>query len=481
MSKYEYNMVTIGAGSAGLVTSYICAATKAKVALIEKNKMGGDCLNTGCVPSKALIRSAKFLYDTQRSSKLGFKKTHVEFEFSDIMNRIQRIIKSIEPHDSVERYTSLGVDCYQGQATILSPHEIQVNDQILSTKNITIATGAHPFLPDWPGKEKVKLYTSDTIWSLREKPKKMTIIGGGPIGCELSQAFSRLGISVTIIENQSSLLSNEDSDVSDSVTQSFRDENINLKLNCSVTGFRIYKGKQYITYKQNGQNQEIESDCILLALGRKPNTEGFGLNHLDVPLNPNGTIQVDKYLRTINYKNIYACGDVAGPYQFTHTASHQAWYCAVNSMIQPFWGFKVNYHIIPRATYIDPEVARVGLNEKEAHQQNIPYQVTSYSIKDSDRAITDEEAKGFIKVLTPPGKDKVLGVTIVGPRAGELITEYVLAMKHNIGLNKILSTIHTYPTLMEINKSVAGQWRKKQTSDFSLSWGERINRWRRSF
>lgn len=480
MPKYDYNMVAIGAGSAGLVTAYICAATKGKVALVEKHKMGGDCLNTGCVPSKALIRSAKFMKDAKSASSLGFKNVNVEFDFADVMERIQRVIQTIEPHDSVERYTGLGVDCHQGFATIKSPHEVEVNGKILTTRNITIATGARPFVPPLPGAEEVEHYTSDTIWNIRKKPEHLVVLGGGPIGSELAQAFARLNVKVTQIERADRIMQREDPEISEMVRERFKTEGINVLTSHNVTGLRNgTDGKKIIDCEFNGQKIEINCDTILFAIGRKPNTTGFGLEELGIELNPNGTVKVDDYLRTIKYKNIYACGDVAGPYQFTHTASHQAWFCAVNAMIKPFWGFKADYRVIPWATYTDPEVARVGINEQEAKEQGIPYDVVTYGIDDLDRAITDEAAYGVVKVLTVPKKDKILGVTIAGVHAGDIIAEYVAAMKHGFGMNKILGTIHIYPTLAEANKFAAGNWKRAQVSDSSLAWGERINRWRR--
>ncbi len=472
-------MVALGAGSAGLVTAYICAATKGKVALIEKHKMGGDCLNTGCVPSKALIRSAKFMKDVKRAKDLGFKKVDVEFDFADVMERIQRVVKTIEPHDSVERYTSLGVDCFQGMGTIKSPHEVEVNGKILTTRNITIATGARPFVPPFPGVDKVEHFTSDTIWNLRQKPNHMVVLGGGPIGSEMAQAFCRLGIKVTQIEMSDRIMQKEDPEISEMIMQRFKNEGIDILTNHKVKELKEKDGQKTVVCDFNGQNKEIDCDTILVAIGRKPNTTGFGLEELGIETNDNGTIKVDDYLRTLKYKNIYACGDVAGPYQFTHTASHQAWFCAVNAMIKPFWGFKADYRVIPWATYTDPEVARVGLNEQEAKEQGIAYNVVTYDMDHLDRAITEEEAYGVVKVLTEPGKDKILGATIVGVHAGDIISEYVAAMKHGFGMNKILGTIHIYPTLAEANKFAAGNWKRAQVTDSTLAWGERFNRWRR--
>ncbi len=476
---FEYNMVVIGGGSAGLVTSYISAATKGKVALIEKHKMGGDCLNTGCVPSKALIRSAKFMADVKKSQKLGFKNVQVDFDFADVMERVQRVIKTIEPHDSVERYSSLGVECHTGEAKILSPYEVSINGKVLTTRNIVVATGARPAIPPVEGIENVSYLTSDTIWEIREQPKKLLVLGGGPIGSELTQAFARLGSSVTQVQRNKRLLPKEDPEVSQMVLESFQSDGINVLLGHTPKKFFKREGKNFLECDHNGASVEIEFDTLLIALGRKANTAGFGLEELGIELTPGKTIKVNPHMRT-NIPNIYACGDVAGPYQFTHTAAHQAWYCAVNSLISPF-GYKVDYSVVPWSTFTDPEVARTGLNELEAKEQGVPYEVTTYGIDDLDRAIADEAAHGIVKVLTEPGKDRIIGVTIAGLHAGDIIAEYVAAMKHGFGMNKILGTIHIYPTLVEANKFAAGNWKKSHVSETALAWGERINRWRRDY
>lgn len=478
--SFDYNMVVIGAGAAGLVTSYIGAATKGKVALIEKHKMGGDCLNTGCVPSKALIRSAKFMADARKCQTLGFKSAKIEFDFADVMERVQRIIKTVEPHDSIERYTSLGVECHTGEARILSPYEVSVNGKTLTTRNIVVGTGARPAIPPIEGIEDVAYLTSDTVWDIREKPGKLVVLGGGPIGSELTQAFARLGCSVTQVQRNKRLIPKEDPEISQMVLESFQSEGINVLTAHTPKKFFKRDGKDFLQCENNGNSVEVEFDTLLIALGRKANTSGFGLEELGIELTPQKTIKVDAYMKT-NIPNIYACGDVAGPYQFTHIAAHQAWYCAVNSMISPFYGFKVDYSTVPWSTFTDPEVARSGLNELEAKEQGIPYEVTTYGIDDLDRAIADEAAHGIVKVLTVPGKDKIIGVTIAGQHAGDIISEYVAAMKNGFGMEKILGTIHIYPTLAEANKFAAGNWKKNQVSESALAWGERINRWRRDY
>ena len=478
--KFDRNLVVIGAGAAGLVTSYIAAAVKAKVTLIEKHKMGGDCLNTGCVPSKALIRSAKFKSHVARAKEFGFQATETHFDFKEIMQRVQRVISKVEPHDSVERYTELGVECLHGEAKITSPFTIEVSGRTLTTKNIVIATGARPFIPALEGLDDVGYLTSDNLWEMETLPTRFLILGGGPIGCELAQSFARLGSKVIQVDRNTRLMKREDPEVSEIVQARFRQEGIDIRLQHQAQQFKIIDGnKTLICTNKDGENVSIIFDELLIALGRTANVSGFGLETLDIPLTKQKTIEVNEYLQT-KYPNIYACGDVAGPYQFTHTAAHQAWYASVNSLFRGFKAFKADYSVIPWATFTDPEVARVGLNELEAKEQNISYEVSRFDIDDLDRAIADEEAHGFIKVLTVPGKDKILGVTIVGEHAGDLIAEYIMAMRHGIGLNKILATIHIYPTLAEANKYVAGQWKQAHKPEKILHWLEKFHQWRRS-
>lgn len=476
--KFDYNIVTIGAGSGGLVASYIAAAVKAKVLLIEKHKMGGDCLNTGCVPSKALIKTAKFLHDCKRSKELGIKSATVEFEFMDVMNRIKKVIHTIEPHDSVERYTRLGVECQSGEARIISPYEVEVNGKKVTTKNIVIATGASPFIPPIEAIHSVSPLTSDTLWELKSLPKRLLVLGGGPIGCELAQCFRRLGSEVIQVEKAPHLMGKEDIDVSEFIEKQFRSESITVLTSHEAKRFEVHSGKKVLICTHQNKEVRIEFDEVLLALGRKPNVKGFGLEELGVEIAQNGTIAHDEFLRT-NFPNLYVCGDVAGPYQFTHTASHQAWFAAVNSLFSPLKKFKADYRVIPWATFTDPEVARVGLNESEAKKKEIPYELTTYGIDDLDRAIADEEAVGFIKVLTPPGKDKILGATIVGAHSSDLIIEFIAAMKQGFGLNQILGTIHIYPTLAESNKYLAGNWKKNHAPEKALKLLEKFHAWRR--
>ncbi|WP_425913623.1 FAD-dependent oxidoreductase [Pseudomonas sp. GWSMS-1] len=478
---FDRNLVVIGAGAGGLVSAYIAAAVKAKVSLIEKHQMGGDCLNTGCVPSKALLRSAKLANELKKGEALGFTGVQGQVDFPAVMQRIQRVIADIEPHDSVERYTDLGVEVIEGEAKILSPWTVEVNGKTLSSRNLIIAAGARPFVPDIPGLEQVQAYTSDTIWTLRQQPRWLLVLGGGPIGCELSQAFQRIGSQVIQVERGGRLLPREDANASEAVMASLRADGVDLRLGHQAERFEVVDGETRMIARNldTGEPVTIAFDCLLLALGRKANVSGYGAEELGLTLRDNGTLETDEYLAT-RFPNIFAVGDVTGPYQFTHVAAHQAWYAAVNALFAGFKRFKADYRVIPHCTFTDPEVARVGLSEGEAQVQNVAYEVTRYGIDDLDRAIADEAAHGYVQVLTEPGKDRILGVTIVGEHAGELLTEYVLAMKYNLGLNKILGTIHSYPTMSEANKYAAGEWKRAHAPQRLLRLVERFHTWRRS-
>jgi len=477
-ARFERNLVVIGAGSAGLVSAYIAATVRAKVTLIEKHRMGGDCLNTGCVPSKALIKTARVLSQIRNASKYGIRSASAEFDFAEVMERVQRVVKEIEPHDSVERYAGLGVECIQGEAKITSPWTVSVNGRTLTTRAIVIAAGARPFVPPIPGIEQIEVLTSDSVWSLRKLPPRLLVLGGGPIGCELAQAFARLGSQVTQVEMLPRLLIREDPEVSELVTRRFEKEGVNVLVGHKAKQVVIEAGRKLLLCEHEGKGVGVEFDVLLCAVGRVPNTAGYGLEELGIPLGKGRTVQTNAYLQTL-YPNIYACGDVAGPYQFTHTAAHQAWYAAVNALFGSFRSFRADYSVIPWATFTEPEVARVGLNETEAKERGIACEVTTYGIDDLDRAIAESEAHGMVKVLTVPGKDTILGATIVGEHAGELIAEFVAAMRHGIGLKKILGTIHIYPTLAEANKYAAGAWRKAHAPQGVLRQVEKFHAWMR--
>jgi pyruvate/2-oxoglutarate dehydrogenase complex dihydrolipoamide dehydrogenase (E3) component/uncharacterized membrane protein YdjX (TVP38/TMEM64 family) len=478
--RFDNNIVVIGAGSGGLVTAYIAAAAKAKVTLVEKHKMGGDCLNTGCVPSKALIRSSRLLAQMRRSADFGIKKADAEFDFADAMTRVQSVILTIEPHDSVQRYTDLGVDVVEGEAKIISPWEVQVTtageNRIITTRAIVVAAGSRPLVPPISGVEDIGYLTSDNIWELRELPARLVVLGGGPIGCELAQCFARFGSQVTQVEMAPRLLIKEDIEVSEAVMAKFRLEGINVLVGHTAKGFIIENNEKILLVEHDDKELRIPFDQVLLAIGRVANIQGYGLEQLGVETSR--TIETNEFQQT-NYPNIYACGDVSGPFQFTHVAAHQAWYAAVNALLGGLFKFRTDYSVIPWATFTDPEVARVGLNEQDALAKGIAFEVSTYHLDDLDRAIADGVAHGFVKVLTPPGRDRILGVTIVGEQAGELIAEFVLAMKHNIGLNKLLGTIHIYPTLSEANKYVAGIWKRNHVPKGVLWCVARYNGWRR--
>jgi pyruvate/2-oxoglutarate dehydrogenase complex dihydrolipoamide dehydrogenase (E3) component/uncharacterized membrane protein YdjX (TVP38/TMEM64 family) len=480
--KFDRNLVVIGAGSAGLVSAYIAAAVRAKVTLIEKHRMGGDCLYTGCVPSKALIKSARVLATIRGAKEYGLRTASVSFDFADVMERVQRVVRAIEPHDSADRYTKLGVECLQGEAKITSPWTVQIKTvsetKELTTRAIVIAAGARPFVPPIPGIERIEVLTSDTVWELRTLPARLAVLGGGPIGSELAQAFARLGSKVTQVEMLPRLLPREDPEVSEMVRQRFVDDGIDVRVGHKAKQIVVEEEKQFLVVEHAGKESRIEFDRLLCAVGRVANTAGYGLEELGIPVTRSRTVEVNEHLQTM-YPNIYACGDVAGPYQFTHTASHQAWYAAVNALFSPFRKFRADYSVIPWATFTDPEVARVGLNETEARERGIAYEVSVYGMDELDRAIADGVAHGMVKVLTVPGRDHILGATLVGEHAGDLIVEFIAAMKHGIGLNKILGTIHIYPTLAEGNKYAAGVWKKAHAPEGVLRQVERFHAWMR--
>ena len=483
--KFDRNMIVIGAGAGGLVTSYIAAAVKAKVTLIEAGEMGGDCLNTGCVPSKAIIKSAKIAQQMRHGENYGLENTTPQFSFKKVMARVHQIIADIAPHDSIERYTNLGVEVLKGYGKLIDPWtvEIKLNDgstQTLTARTLVIATGARPFVPPLPGIEETGYVTSDTLWSkfaeLDEAPKKLVVLGGGPIGCELAQSFARLGSSVTQVEMTQRVMIKEDVEVSAFAHQSLTDSGVNILTSHQALRCEAREGKKYLVVKHNDTEIDIEYDELLCAVGRSARLKGYGLEELGIETNR--TIVTNDYLETL-YPNIFAAGDIVGPYQFTHVAAHQGWYAAVNGLFGHFKKFKVDYRVIPWTTFIDPEVARVGLNEQEAIDKGIDYEITRFEFEELDRAITESANNGFIKVITPKGKDKILGVTVVSGHAGDLIAEFVLAMKHGLGLNKILGTIHSYPTWAEGNKYAAGEWKRNHAPQTVLNMLEKYHAWRR--
>ncbi len=482
--QFDRNLIVIGAGAAGLVSAYIAAAVKTKVTLIEAHKMGGDCLNYGCVPSKALIKSAKLANQMRHADKYGLKATTPTFSFKAVMERVHAVIKAIEPHDSIERYTNLGVEVIQGYAKLVDPWTVEIKHNSgqtsrMTARSVVIAAGAQPLVPPLPGIEEAGVLTSDTLWDELVKrddpPKRLVVLGGGPIGCELAQSFARLGSEVTQVVMAPIIMIREDEEVSEIARKSLVADGVNVLTGHKALRFEAHNGNKVLVVEHDGQEKQIEFDDVLCAVGRVARLKGYGLE--DLGIETNRTVATNEYLETL-YPNIFAAGDVAGPYQFTHVAAHQAWYAAVNALFGQFKKFKADYSVIPWATFIDPEVARVGLNEQDAKEQGVEYEVTRYGIDDLDRAIADSEAHGMVKVLTVPGKDKILGVTIVGVHAGDLLAEFVMAMKHGLGLNKILGTIHTYPTLAEANKYAAGEWKRAHAPEKVLVWLGKYHAWR---
>jgi len=484
--RFDRNLIVIGGGAGGLVSAYIAAAVKAKVTLIEAHKMGGDCLNYGCVPSKALIKSAKVAHQMRHAENYGLKAQQPTFSFRRVMHRVTEVIRQVEPHDSAERYTSLGVEVLAGYAKLVDPWtvEIAMNDgghRRLTARSIVIAAGAQPLLPPLPGLDEVDYVTSDTLWErfsdLDQPPRRLVVLGGGSIGCELSQAFARLGSEVIQVEMEDRLMLREDPEVSELAETSLAEDGVSVLTGHKAVRFERQGESKVLIMEHQGGEKRMEFDEVLVSVGRKPRLEGYGLEELGIDTDTDLSLETNEYLETL-YPNIYAAGDVSGPYQFTHTAAHMAWYAAVNALFGQFKRFKVDYSVIPWTTFIDPEVARLGLSETEAREQDLDFEVTRFELAELDRAITETATRGFIKVITPRGKDKILGATIVGAQAGELMAEFVLAMRHGLGLNKILGTIHTYPTLAEANKYAAGEWKKAHAPQGALRWLARYHRWR---
>ncbi len=476
--SFDANLVVIGAGAAGLVTAYVAAAAKAKVILIEREKMGGDCLNTGCVPSKAIIRSARIASYIRRAEEFGLVTGPVDVNFATLMQRVRNVIERVEPHDSIERYAKLGVDCLTGSARITSPWTVEVDDRTITTRSMVIATGGKPTVPPIPGLDQFDYLTSDSIWELQSLPQRLLVLGGGPIGCELAQSFARLGSNVTMVEMAPRLLSREDEETSAALAAGFYQDGIRVMTGYTAARFEKSQDRNFAICTTGTDEERIEFDHVLVAVGRRANTDGLEIANAGIQLDQRGQVPINDYLQT-SQPHILACGDVSGPYQLTHAAGFQGWFCAMNALFGNIKRFKADYRVMPWAVFTDPEIARVGLTAAEAEAQNIPFEITRYGIDELDRAIADGEDHGFVKIITRKGSDKILGATIVGYHAGELITEYVTAMKHGMGLRKILNTIHIYPTLSEANRFAAGEWQKQRLSPTMLRIAKRYNRWRR--
>lgn len=475
---FDRNVIVIGAGAAGLVSAYIATALRAKVTLVEAAHMGGDCLNTGCVPSKALIRIARAAHEVRQAARFGIVTPQSEVNFAAAMRQIGAAVARVAPHDSVERYRRMGVDVRHGHAHIRTPWCVEVAGEPITTRAIVIAAGAEPVVPDLPGLAQAGYFTSDTVWQIKTLPKRLAVLGGGPVGCELAQAFARLGSRVTLVQRAKRLLTREDDEVSAFASDRLRGDGVQVLTAHKAVAVESGSEGKVLVCEHAGDRVDCPFDALLVAIGRLPRTRGYGLEELGIPTTPKHTIKTDAYLKTL-YPDIYACGDVAGPWQFTHASAHQAWYATVNALFGGIKGFRVDTRLMPAVTFIDPEIARIGLNEREARASGTAYEVTRYDMAELDRAIAEQATSGFVKVLTIPGRDRILGATVVGERAGEVIAEFCLAMRHRIGLSGILATVHAYPTFAEANQHVAGAWRRAHAPERVLRWLERWHRWQR--
>lgn len=508
--RFDYNLIVIGGGAGGLVSAYVAAHAQARVALVEAGEMGGDCLNRGCVPSKALVHSARIAHLARHAAGFGIYTGPVQVDFAAVMQRVRSIIAAIAPNDSPERYRAMGVEVLQAYAYIVDPWTVELRrsgqaPERISARSIIVATGSRAAVPAIAGLQDSGYVTSDTLWDALERtatlPRRIAIVGGGPVGCELAQALARLGAQVSLVEAAPAVLSQEDADVSALVQSAL-----------SADGVRVYTGHQVLRCETlpahagadkllvlrqsaalGGQASAMPStsaaqkdefalpyDLLLCATGRQARLRGFGLEALGIASDRH--LHTDAYLQTL-IPSIYAAGDVVGPYQFTHAAAHQAWYAAVNALLDGWGAMRPDYSVLPTAVYVAPEVARVGINEQQAKARGIAYEVTRFELAGLDRAICDAAQgavpAGFVKVLTVPGRDTLLGVSIVGEHAAELLASYALAMRQGIGLKTILATIHSYPTLSESAKQVAGQWQRAHLPAATMPWLARWHRWRR--
>jgi pyruvate/2-oxoglutarate dehydrogenase complex dihydrolipoamide dehydrogenase (E3) component len=452
-----YNVVVVGAGTAGLVTAAGTAGLGGRVALIERNKMGGDCLNFGCVPSKALISSARLIQQIRDAEKWGLDRQSPQFAFEKVFERMRKRRAKIEPNDSQERFESLGVDVFRGEARFISPHELEVDGQKLHAKNFVIATGSCAAIPKIEGIESVPYFTNETIFDeLKEKPESMIVLGGGPIGCELGQTFSRLGVKVTIVQRGTQLLPREDVDVAEFMQNRFTAEGVRVHLKEPAKRVSMRNGKIALEFVDT---EPITADAMLIATGRTPNLLALNLKGAGVDYDAHG-VKANAYLQT-SQPHIYAAGDITNSLKFTHTADFTA-RIVVRNILMPvqFLRQKVDWSVVPWCTYTDPEVAHVGLGEEEARRKNIGYDLFVVPLEDVDRAVVESEELGFAKILAAKGSDKILGGTIVATHAGDLLHEFVLAMKASIGLGTIASTIHAYPTFAELARKAGDKYNK---------------------
>lgn len=475
---FDFNLVVIGAGTAGLIGALVAVKAGAKVMLVEARQMGGDCLNTGCVPSKALIHAARLVSQARSAERMGLLGPTGPADAEAALRYVRASIAAVAPHDSAERYKGFGIDVRHGHARIASPWTVEVDGTVVSTRAIILATGAEPAVPPIPGLADTGFLTSETLWNLERIPRRLLILGGGPIGCELSQAFARLGSTVTILQQGEHLLEREDDDVAALVQQRLTEDGVTVLTGTKAIAADCHDGKRKMLAERAGKQLHLEFDTLLIAVGRKPRTQGFGLEELGIRLGARGTVETDAYLQTL-HPSIYACGDVAGPWQFTHAASHQAWHATFNALFGSLHRIRPDPGFMPAVTFTEPEIARIGLNERDAKHQNVPHEVTRHELRELDRAIVDDAREGFVKLLTVPGRDRILGATIVAPRAGEMLGEFALAMRSGIGLKKLFGMVHAYPTYIEANRDAAGEWRRKHAPEKLLRWLERYHAWRR--
>ncbi len=484
-SRFDRNVVVIGGGAAGLVASYVAAAVKAKVTLVEANALGGDCLHHGCVPSKALIRCAAQAHHMRQAAQYGIHAEGVRVDFAAVMQRVRDAIARIEPHDSHARYTGLGVDVVHGHAVLESPWHVRITRAdgsalTLTTRAVVLATGATPVVPPVPGLEGAPYVTSDTLWQhlngLSQPPGRVVMVGAGPIGCELAQALARLGSTVTMVEQGPRVLPREDAEVSQAVAEALHADGVRLHGEHQACAVHRRAQGYVLEVAAGSQHKELPFDLLVFAVGRAPRTAGYGLEALG--LSGARAVQTDDHLQTA-CPTVFVAGDATGRQPFTHAAAHQAWHAAVNALFGWVWRVPLQDQPMPAVTFTDPEVGRVGLNEAQAQAQGLRCEVTRYDLAELDRAITDGQTQGWIKVLTVPGKDKILGVTWVGAHAGEGLAEFALAMRHGLGLGAVLRTVHAYPTWSEAAKATAGRWRQAHAPRLLLRLLQAVHHWRR--
>ena len=477
----RYNLVIIGAGTAGLVTAAIASALGAKVALIERHLMGGDCLNVGCVPSKGIIRAARAWAAVKEAEQFGLQVSGEAIrDFGAAMARMRKLRARISHVDSAHRYTKLGVDVFIGNGRFTSSSTISVDGTSLQFAKAVICTGARAAAPPIPGLEQIKYLTNETIFSLTDLPARLGVIGAGPIGCEMAQSFARFGSQVFLVEAMHGVLPNEDKDASEIVERSMLRDGVTLLCCGKDLKIRLVDGMKHMSVDSHGQQYDMPVDEVLVGVGRTPNTEGLGLETIGVDFNHTG-VTVNHRLQTSNPK-IFAAGDICSPFKFTHTADAQAQIVIQNALFPHPFGLgyaSTDNLIIPWATYTQPEIAHVGLYEKDAQAKGLEVETFTFPLNEVDRAILDGEDEGFARVHVKKGTDQIVGATIVATNAGDMISEYTLAMKGGLGLSTIANTIHPYPTQAEVIKKTANAWRKTTFTESKKQFLSKIFAWSR--